>query len=232
MTADTPNYGRVFNSFQEVCNFLDGDVPPNQYVPTKTAEVRQATESEAPIEVPSLSSSTKDDDKPLSWRQLRDIEAHSAIQSTPNRMTQETPQSREIAQWGAKRQQKEAKWHEREGQKFRDRVASAQPIPRTTPPKKKASKSQQASSNTPGALRTATSTSDLREQRNSYQHKRFNEYCEQWTSTYNRPPNSQERSSLASAAKYDTERAFANVVVDKKNTKTRTSKTSGTQRNK
>lgn len=256
MTANNPSYGRVFNSFQEVCNFLDADVPPNQYVPAKTAEVRQATESEAPTQLPSFKPLTEGFDA-AEWEENRRLkqlrETPPAPMSGETRYDAPTAKTLEGADrhitidsvnpdnygraLGVDRNKgRTAMAQARANVEARDNAAVERAGQRFREGKARAAQdnanrqaAQAAQRQTKTQAKTTPKENTIRQQRQDYAHQQYMTLVERFKKQYNRAPNNQENQWLKQSALADADRQYPKQVAKGKGTPTPTNQVAGTQ---
>ena len=257
MTANNPSYGRVFNSFQEVCNFLDADVPPNQYVPAKTAEVRQATESEAPIEVPGLSfkslADSYDPDEQRKW-ELENIHPTPASDSGERGFNPTPAQTRAIQKrittdsvnpdnygraLGVDRNKgRTAMAQARANVEARDIAAVERAGQRFREGKARAAQdraNQQAAKAAQGQGQQKSQASATpkkltpKQQQNQLSRSLYLQYCERFEEMNGRAPNKQESNQIADKARIDAERQLTAQRQNKTGKQSSANQVAGTQ---
>ena len=256
MTANNPNYGRVFNSFQEVYNFLDGDVPPNQYVPGKTAEVRQATESEAPIELPSFKPLTEGFDAD-EWEENRRLQ--QLRETPPAPMSGETRYDAPTAGLlkraerrvlldsvnpdnyghglGVDRNEVQAdlaQWREQREAKENAAIERAGQLVRDGRARAAQDRAnRQVAQTSQGQTKTQAKTTPkektLKQQKQDYAHQQYMTLVERFKQQYNRAPTSRENQWIKRSAQADADREFPKQVAKGKGTLTPTNQVAGTQ---
>lgn len=254
MTANNPSYGRVFNSFQEVCNFLDADVPPNQYVPAKTAEVRQATESEAPTQLPSFKPLTEGFDAaeweenrrlkqlretppaPMSGETRYDVPTAKTLKSADRHITTDSinPDNYGRALGVDRNKGRAAMAQARSNVEARDNAAVERAGQRFREGKARAAQdnaNRQAAQAAQGQTKTQAKTTPkdktLRQQRNDYAHKQYQTLVSRFQSQYGRSPNNQENQGLKRAAVAEAQRQYPGKVVSQQGTQASSSQVAG-----